>query len=81
MWFRNLEANYIFFEPVYCCDAVIIDYFDPPEKLLGMTVKSIEFDNGLYTFNFCDGTYWTMKWRSNKNKPVAMVKLSKQVVK
>ena len=81
VWFENDKFKYIFFEPVFCCDAITVDYLDPAHMLTNKTVKSIQYEKGKYTFTFSDDTTWVMQWIGVKKLyKIDMVKLSEQTI-
>lgn len=80
MWFSNDSHRYIFFQPIYCCDAVTVDYFDPLEAMEDRTISSISFDKGKYTFSLPQDD-WVLQWTSRKKfYNIPLVLLSRQDV-
>jgi hypothetical protein len=84
MWFFTDFGRFIFFEPIYCCDAVTIDHYSLVEDAWGKTIESISFDKGLYTFKLRSDSgklaEWFMQWISVKKfHRIGMVKLSRQL--
>ena len=79
VWFETVGSFYIFFQPLTCCDTVTVDYLDKLDGIRGKTIKSIGYEEGLYTFTLRDGEPWHMAWISNKKaKRIPMVLLSRQ---
>jgi len=78
MHFTNSIYNYVFFEPLYCCDAVTVDYFEPVSRILNLKISTIAYEKGKYTFN----DTWAMQWTSQKKfYNISMVLLSRQDIK
>lgn len=74
------NCNYVFFEPITCCNTTVVDYFDSPERLIGQEIVSIDFDNGKYSFQLTDDV-WQMTWLNHQFKPIPLLKLSRQELK
>ena len=82
-WLINKKASWIFFYPVFCCDAITIDYISPIsfETVLHKKLISLLYNNkGEMTFNFEDESKLSVYWLSKKHgKKVPLLFLSKQL--
>lgn len=92
VWFYGSWVNWVFFQPVGCCNKVLMHGMNVTSnglaavsmaEVLPSRIVSIEFDHGKFTFCLDNG-FIEMPWWSSKvgrNMTLDMIKLSKQELK